>query len=195
LPETDKGEPIYRGTGKLRSCLSPTKFESTSGYLGIEINDTLAIAQQIDIYLVPGLPRQQSSTPGYLTKFFENRVPAPGHGFKVSSKGAFVPRASRSVEMSAKARSTSLPEPSASDAIYYRDGVTNVFAERAMRAARRQMYSVSTVGGPEANALEKLYPYPHMITCVGVDDGAEVRRRLPGVGYVQDYTGRAAAIY
>ena len=72
-----------------------------------------------------------------------------------------------------------------------------------MGVARRQMYDlfcrelsptsattildvgVSTVDGPEANALEKLYPYPHMITCAGLDGGAEVRRTLPQVKYVQ----------
>ena len=105
--------------------------------------------------------------------------------------------------MSTEAKSSQLHELSPSDAIYYRDGVTNSVAERGMRAARRQMYSlfcrelsptsrttildigVSTVDGPEANALEKLYPYPNMITCAGLDDGAEVKRTLPGVNYVK----------
>jgi SAM-dependent methyltransferase len=103
---------------------------------------------------------------------------------------------------------SAMPERSPSDAIYYRDGVTNAFAERVLRAARRQMYrlfcrelspkssttildiGVSTVDGPEANALEKLYPYPHMITCAGLDDGAEVRRTLPGTSYVQIVPGQ-----
>ncbi len=105
--------------------------------------------------------------------------------------------------MSTKAKSAQLRASSSSDAIYYRDGVTNSLAERGMRAARRQMYNlfcrelsptsrttildigVSTVDGPEANALEKLYPYPNMITCAGLDDGAEVKRTLPGVNYVK----------
>ena len=105
--------------------------------------------------------------------------------------------------MSIEAKSDQLRDSSSSDAIYYRDGVTNSLAERVLRAARRQMYSlfcrelaptsattildigVSTVDGPEANALEKLYPYPNMITCAGLDDGAEVRRTLPEVNYVQ----------
>jgi SAM-dependent methyltransferase len=98
---------------------------------------------------------------------------------------------------------TRLRESSSSDAIYYRDGVTNSFAERAMRAARRQMYElfcrelapvpattildigVSTVDGPEANTLEKLYPHPNMITCAGLDDGAEAGQSLAGIHYVQ----------
>jgi SAM-dependent methyltransferase len=105
--------------------------------------------------------------------------------------------------MSKEAKSDRPSETSTSDAIYYRDGVTNSLAERAMRAARRQMYDlfcrelsptatttildvgVSTVDGPEANTLEKLYPYPHMITCAGLDNGAEVRRTLPTVSYVK----------
>jgi SAM-dependent methyltransferase len=102
---------------------------------------------------------------------------------------------------------TRLPESSSSDAIYYRDGVTNSFAERAMRAARRQIYElfcrelapvpattildigVSTVDGPEANTLEKLYPHPNMITCAGLDDGGDVKQTLPGVHYVQIASG------
>jgi len=104
---------------------------------------------------------------------------------------------------------TGSDDSSSSDAIYYRDGVTNSFAERVMRAARRQMYElfcrelapvpsttildigVSTVDGPEANTLEKLYPHPDMITCAGLDDGEEVRQSLPGVHYVQIAPGRS----
>jgi site-specific recombinase XerC len=42
---------IYRRTGNLRAVqflLSHTKIESTVRYLGIEVDDALAIAQQVD---------------------------------------------------------------------------------------------------------------------------------------------------
>jgi SAM-dependent methyltransferase len=107
-----------------------------------------------------------------------------------------------------EARSARARENASSDAVYYREGVTNSFSKRVMRSARRQMYDlfcrelsptptttildigVSTVDGPEANALEKLYPYPKMITCGGLDDGAEVKRTLPRVNYVQISPGK-----
>lgn len=43
---------IYRRTGNLRAVqllLGHTKLESTVRYLGIEVDDALAIAEQIDI--------------------------------------------------------------------------------------------------------------------------------------------------
>jgi len=47
-----KATLIYRRTGKLRAVqmlLGHTKIESTVRYLGIEIDDALAIAEQVDI--------------------------------------------------------------------------------------------------------------------------------------------------
>ena len=35
----------------------------------------------------------------------------------------------------------------------------------------------------ESNYLEKLYPYPHMITCVGTEDGSHLMREYPGLLY------------
>ncbi|HEV8066897.1 MAG TPA: tyrosine-type recombinase/integrase [Planctomycetaceae bacterium] len=47
-----KATLIYRRTGNLRAVqilLGHTKIESTVRYLGIEVDDALAIAEQIDI--------------------------------------------------------------------------------------------------------------------------------------------------
>jgi site-specific recombinase XerC len=43
---------IYRRTGNLRAAqllLGHTKIESTVRYLGIEVDDALAIAEQVDV--------------------------------------------------------------------------------------------------------------------------------------------------
>jgi integrase len=43
---------IYRRTGNLRAVqllLGPTKIESTVRYLGIEVDDALAVAEQVDV--------------------------------------------------------------------------------------------------------------------------------------------------
>ncbi len=47
-----KGDMAYRWTGNLRAVqllLGHTKLESTVRYLGIEVDDALAIAEQIEI--------------------------------------------------------------------------------------------------------------------------------------------------
>ena len=47
-----KATLIYRRTGNLRAVkllLGPTKIESTVRYLGIEVDDALAIAEQVDV--------------------------------------------------------------------------------------------------------------------------------------------------
>jgi hypothetical protein len=47
-----KAAQIYRKTGNLRAVqllLSHTKLESTVRYLGIEVDDALNIAEQIDL--------------------------------------------------------------------------------------------------------------------------------------------------
>jgi integrase len=46
-----KATLIYRRTGNLRasSLLGHTKIESTVRYLGIEVDDALAIAEQVDV--------------------------------------------------------------------------------------------------------------------------------------------------
>jgi integrase len=47
-----KGTLIYRGTGNLRAVqllLGHTKIESTVRYLGIEVDDALTIAEQVDV--------------------------------------------------------------------------------------------------------------------------------------------------
>jgi integrase len=47
-----KATPIYRRTGNLRAVqllLGHTKIESTVRYLGVEVDDALAIAEQIDV--------------------------------------------------------------------------------------------------------------------------------------------------
>jgi len=35
----------------------------------------------------------------------------------------------------------------------------------------------------ESNYFEKLYPYPHRITCVGTEDGSHLERQYPGLRY------------
>ena len=47
-----KATLIYKKTGNLRAVqllLGHTKIESTVRYLGIEVNDALAVAEQIDV--------------------------------------------------------------------------------------------------------------------------------------------------
>lgn len=47
-----KATLIYRRTGNLRAAqllLGDTKIESTVRYLGIEVDDALAIAEQVDV--------------------------------------------------------------------------------------------------------------------------------------------------
>ena len=47
-----KATLIYRRTGNLRAVqllLGPTKIESTVRYLGVEIDDALAISEQVDV--------------------------------------------------------------------------------------------------------------------------------------------------
>src|SRR5947209_18580786 len=47
-----KATLIYRGTGNLRAVqllLGHTKIESTVRYLGIDVDDALAIAEQVDV--------------------------------------------------------------------------------------------------------------------------------------------------
>ena len=49
---TDEATLIYRRTGNLRAVqllLGHTKIESTVRYLGIEVDDALAIAEQVDV--------------------------------------------------------------------------------------------------------------------------------------------------
>ena len=51
-PTRTKATLIYRRTGNLRAVqllLGHTKIESTVRYLGIEVDDALAIAEQVDV--------------------------------------------------------------------------------------------------------------------------------------------------
>ena len=51
-PSSDGATLIYRRTGNLRAVqllLGHTKIESTVRYLGIEVDDALAIAEQVDV--------------------------------------------------------------------------------------------------------------------------------------------------
>jgi integrase len=50
--QANQGEPQYRRTGNLRAVqllLGHAKIESTVRYLGIEVDDALAIAEQVDV--------------------------------------------------------------------------------------------------------------------------------------------------
>jgi hypothetical protein len=52
LIATNQGTLIYRRTGNLRAVqllLGHKKIESTVRYLGIEVDDALAIAEQVDV--------------------------------------------------------------------------------------------------------------------------------------------------
>jgi integrase len=51
-PRRTKATLIYKKTGNLRAVqllLGHTKIESTVRYLGIEVDDALAVAEQIDV--------------------------------------------------------------------------------------------------------------------------------------------------
>jgi integrase len=51
-PRRTKATVIYRRTGNLRAVqllLGHTKIESTVSYLGIEVDDALALAEQVDV--------------------------------------------------------------------------------------------------------------------------------------------------
>jgi site-specific recombinase XerC len=52
LAAPNQGDLIYRRTGNLRAVqllLGHKKIESTVRYLGIEVDDALAIAEQVDV--------------------------------------------------------------------------------------------------------------------------------------------------
>lgn len=89
----------------------------------------------------------------------------------------------------------------ASDAVYYRDGLRLPLAKRLTLFARRRLYelfqrecapdgatSIVDIGGSgeetdEANILEKLHPYVGNITCAGIGDGAAILRAHPGIRF------------
>jgi integrase len=63
-----KATLIYRRTGNLRAVqllLGHTKIESTVRYLGIEVDDAIAIAEQVDILGVRA--GRNRSAPGYIS--------------------------------------------------------------------------------------------------------------------------------
>jgi integrase len=68
-----KATLIYRRTGNLRAVqllLGHTKIESTVRYLGIEVDDALAIAEQVDL-MYPG--RADMLCPSVSTRFGPKR--------------------------------------------------------------------------------------------------------------------------
>ncbi len=93
------------------------------------------------------------------------------------------------------------------DEIYYEHAMGLPFAQRAAIKARENMYrhflqtmqpkpddkivdfGVSMHETDVANALEKNYPHPENITCVGLGDGEAVHQAYPQVSYVQIEAG------
>jgi SAM-dependent methyltransferase len=94
------------------------------------------------------------------------------------------------------------------DAIYYRDGVNNGLAMRALLTARRRMFAlfmqkmapdatttildigVSDDENEGANFLEKLYPWPENITCAGLGDGKAVSDAYPVSRFINIQPGQ-----
>jgi len=94
-------------------------------------------------------------------------------------------------------------QPEANSPFYQHSGRVP-FASRLSWHARRSMYKAFMARfrpGPEtrildvgvtsdctyieSNYLEKLYPYPGQITCVGTEDGSHLMREYPGIRYQQ----------
>jgi integrase len=70
-----KATLIYRRTGNLRAVqilLGHTKIESTVRYLGIEVDDALAIAEQVDIWSSAG--KADRFWPGQFAQIYDARV-------------------------------------------------------------------------------------------------------------------------
>ena len=66
-----KATLIYRRTGNLRAVqllLGHTKIESTARYLGIDVDDAFAIAEQVD---VPGRAEVLCPCPTYDVRYFD----------------------------------------------------------------------------------------------------------------------------
>jgi SAM-dependent methyltransferase len=42
----------------------------------------------------------------------------------------------------------------------------------------------------ESNYFEKMYPYPHRITCVGTEDGSHLAEQFPGLNYQRVSSGQ-----
>ena len=71
----NQGELIYRRTGNLRAVqllLGHKKIESTVRYLGIEVDDALAIAEQVDV-LATGAERNSSAPPATSERHHKRR--------------------------------------------------------------------------------------------------------------------------
>lgn len=89
------------------------------------------------------------------------------------------------------------------DAIYYRDAGSIATARSVSARARINIYrtfvnklrpgpgskildlGVSAEEGPEANMLEKQYPWQQNITCAGLGDGKVLREAYPSISYVK----------
>lgn len=89
------------------------------------------------------------------------------------------------------------------DAIFYRDGASNPLSMRLLTMARRNMFElfvekmqpnsrsriidigVSDDENEGANFLEKSYPWPENITCVGIGSGEQIRARYPEIAFQQ----------
>lgn len=89
------------------------------------------------------------------------------------------------------------------DTVFYRDGMGTALARTLLKRARHAMFDlfmgdlqptaatrivdigVSDEENDESNFLEKLYPWPHNITCAGLGSGEQVRRAFPGIAFHQ----------
>ncbi len=88
------------------------------------------------------------------------------------------------------------------DEIYYQHAMSVPFARRVTIYARQRMYrhfiavmtpdentrildfGISETENEESNILEKSYPHPQNICCVGIGDGEEVIKAFPNISYV-----------
>lgn len=72
--------------------------------------------------------------------------------------------------------------------LHVRQKMFRLFMESMTPSATTRVLDVGVTSDrsfQESNYFERMYPYPHNITCVGTEDGSHLERDYPGLRYVQ----------